>query len=286
MQIFREIPPLRAFVRSRRQAGDAVGFVPTMGFLHDGHLSLVREAGKRAGCVVVSIFVNPTQFGPNEDLDTYPRDEAGDLAKCEAAGAAAVFLPRVWEMYPSEPLTTVRVAGMTDRLCGASRPTHFDGVTTIVTKLFQVVQPDVAVFGQKDFQQLAVIRRMVRELHMPIDIVGMPTAREADGLALSSRNAYLSPAQRADAPRLQQALQAARAEVAAGVLDAEILIERAREKIQGSPHARIDYIEVVHPATLDPVGVIGPDGAVMALAVFMGETRLIDNLRLDDRNAA
>jgi pantoate--beta-alanine ligase len=286
MEIFREIAPLRAFVSRRRRAGDPIGFVPTMGYLHAGHVSLVRAAAKRAACVVVSIFVNPTQFGPGEDLDTYPRDEAGDLEKCRAAGAAAVFLPRVAEMYPPDPVTTVRVTGMTAGLCGASRPGHFDGVTTIVTKLFAVVQPDIAVFGQKDYQQLAVIRRMVSELHLPIEVVGVPTAREDDGLALSSRNAYLSAPERADAPRLQRALRTARDEVLGGSTDVALLILHARDEIEASPHARIDYIEVVHPATLDPLTEIGPEGAVMALAVFMGKTRLIDNLRLDHRNPA
>lgn len=285
MEVYKLIPPLREFLGRRRARGDSIGFVPTMGYLHDGHLSLVREARSRCETVVVSIFVNPTQFGPGEDLDTYPRDEQGDLRKCREAGAAAVFLPPVTEMYPAHPMTTVQVAEMTKRLCGASRPTHFEGVTTVVTKLFNIVQPDVAVFGQKDYQQLAVLRRMVRELHLPIEMVGVRTAREPDGLARSSRNAYLSPEERRDAPALHQALQQAGEAVCDGERSVSVLVSQARALIQRSPHARIDYIEVVHPETLSPIDEIGDDGAVMAMAVFMGKTRLIDNLRLDDWSA-
>jgi pantoate--beta-alanine ligase len=281
MEIFREVGALRAFVESRRRAGDRIGLVPTMGCLHEGHISLARRALQSAQTVVVSIFVNPTQFGPREDLETYPRDEAGDLARCREEGVAAVFLPAVGEMYPLDPIVTVNVSKMTRGLCGASRPDHFQGVTTVVTKLFQIVMPDVAVFGRKDYQQLVVLRRMVSELHMPVEVVGVPTVREEDGLALSSRNAYLSGLERRDASALSRALGDARAAVEAGTRDCGQLIESARGQILRAGSARIDYIEIVHPKTLAPLAKVGADGAMMCVAVFIGETRLIDNICLD-----
>lgn len=261
--------------------GKTVGFVPTMGFLHEGHLSLMRQARKDNELVVVSIFVNPTQFGPNEDLDRYPRDPEGDLAKCTAAGVDIVWMPNTDAMYANDHSTTVQVRDLTDRLCGASRPGHFDGVTTIVSKLFNRVQPDRAYFGQKDYQQLAVIRRMVRDLDMPIDIIGMPIVRDADGLALSSRNKYLSDAHRADALRLQQSIRNAAQRWKDGERNATTLIQEVREHIEPGEHTRIDYIELVDAHTLRPLHQEPSEQPVLALAVFVGDTRLIDNARLD-----
>lgn len=261
--------------------GKTIGFVPTMGFLHEGHLSLMRQARKDNDLVVVSIFVNPTQFGPNEDLDRYPRDPEGDLAKCKDVGVDIVWMPTTDSMYAPDHSTTVQVRDLTDRLCGASRPGHFDGVTTIVSKLFHRVRPDRAYFGQKDYQQLAVIRRMVRDLDMPIDIVGMPIVRDPDNLALSSRNKYLSDAHRKDALLLSQSLQHATTRWQAGERSADVLIDEVQTRIEQGEHTRIDYIELVDAHTLRSLREEASEAPVLALAVFVGETRLIDNARLD-----
>lgn len=277
VEIARDIASTRAAIIAARQAGRTIGLVPTMGALHQGHISLV-EAAKRDGTyVVVSIFVNPTQFGPNEDFARYPRDEAGDVRKCEQAGVDLVFVPPVEQMYPPDAVTTVHVAKLTDTLCGPCRPGHFDGVATVVAKLFDIVQPDRAYFGQKDAQQLAVIRRMTRDLNLPIEIVGCPTVREPDGLALSSRNAMLSADERRRAPALHRALCDARDRIASGERDAQQLTNHMARIIGEARPAQIDYISIVDPDTMQLVERI--DGPVLiALAVRIGHTRLIDNL--------
>jgi len=275
---------MRAVSRAFRAAGESVGLVPTMGYLHAGHLSLVREARERCERVIVSIYVNPTQFGENEDLDSYPRDLEGDMAKVAECGADIVFSPSDSDMYPAGYSTFVEVQGLTSGLCGASRPTHFRGVTTIVTKLFNMVEPDVAVFGRKDYQQLAVLRRMTTDLNLPVEIVGMPIVREPDGLALSSRNAYLNPAQREAATALSRALEATRTRYREGERSPRLLLEGARALIEAHPELRIDYAELVEPDDLAPLNDLDalPDNVHMALAVFAGTTRLIDNSRISE----
>ncbi len=275
---------MRAVSRAFRASGESVGLVPTMGYLHAGHLSLVREARERCERVIVSIYVNPTQFGENEDLDSYPRDLEGDMAKVAECGADIVFSPSDSDMYPAGYSTFVEVQGLTSGLCGASRPTHFRGVTTIVTKLFNMVEPDVAVFGRKDYQQLAVLRRMTTDLNLPVEIVGMPIVREPDGLALSSRNAYLNPAQREAATALSRALEATRTRYREGERSPRLLLEGARALIEAHPELRIDYAELVEPDDLAPLNDLDalPDNVHMALAVFAGTTRLIDNSRISE----
>lgn len=266
-----------AFAASHHAAGRRVGFVPTMGALHAGHLALMAEAGRRADVVLASIFVNPTQFGPGEDFERYPRDTQGDLAKARSAGCHAVFLPAVAEMYPPGADTVVRVPALSGPLCGASRPGHFDGVCTVVLKLLHITRCDVALFGEKDYQQLAVIRRMVRDLDVPVEIVGHPIVREPDGLAMSSRNQYLGVDERREALCLHRALAAAEAVWAAGERDAEALEQTARAVVAASPRARIDYLEVRD--ALDLTRPAGPITApvVLAMAVWFGQTRLLDN---------
>ena len=266
--------------------GIKIGFVPTMGYLHDGHLSLVREATKRVGKggkVVVSIYVNPTQFAPTEDLAKYPRDLKRDLKMCRAEGADLVFTPADAEIYPGraegEYSTYVVEEKLSRSMEGAARPTHFRGVTTVVAKLFNLVLPDVAVFGQKDFQQAAVIKRMVSDLNFPVQIIVAPTLRERDGLAMSSRNKYLDPEQRAQAVILFHALQAARAAVKKKSVSAAKLKKDLQEFITAAPLGRLDYVEFFDPETLEPVAQVKP-GTQMALAVYFGKTRLIDNGRL------
>jgi pantoate--beta-alanine ligase len=276
----------QARCRADREAGARIVLVPTMGYLHDGHLSLLREARRRAdagsgrrGLAVATIFVNPTQFGPNEDLSRYPRDLEGDLAKCAAAGIDRVLAPAdPAQVYHPGHETWVTVENASQGLCGASRPGHFRGVATIVAKLFNLTLPHAALFGEKDYQQLAVIRAMVRDLSFGIEIVGMPIVREPDGLALSSRNAYLSAEERVCALALSRSLFAARDAAARGDRDAAALRARARGALVAAG-ARVDYVEVVHPETLAPVGHAEP-GSVMLVAAFVGKTRLIDNVRL------
>jgi len=251
-----------------------------MGALHAGHVSLV-DACRRDGCfTVVSIFVNPTQFGPNDDFTRYPRDEAGDLARCEAAGADLVFLPRVEEVYPAGAVTTIHVAKLTDTLCGPHRPGHFDGVATIVAKLFNIVQPDRAYFGEKDAQQLVIIRQMVLDLDMPIQVVGCPTLREPDGLAMSSRNAYLSPTERVQATCLYRALVHARVRIFAGESNATRIERELANIVAAAGPSTVDYVSVVDPRDLQPVSKVDQP-VLVALAVRIGATRLIDNLRVD-----
>lgn len=259
-----------------RQAGETVGFVPTMGYLHQGHLSLVELAVERCDHTVISIFVNPTQFAPGEDLDRYPRDLDGDLAKAAAAGAELAYVPDAATVYPPGYQTQITVPDLAAPLCGTSRPVHFGGVATVVTKLFNVVQPDVAVFGEKDYQQLQVVRRLVRDLELPVEIVGGATVREPNGVAMSSRNAYLSPEQRAQAVCLVTALRQAWKRYDRGERDVGALVDVAQELISAQPAARVDYVEIRDAETLEPVLTI-VDRGVMALAVFFGKTRLIDN---------
>ena len=259
-----------------RQAGLRLGLVPTMGYLHEGHLSLVRQALKVTDRVVVSIFVNPLQFGPTEDLAAYPRNLDRDLELIDQYGVHLAYLPDEKEIYPGDFATSVRVAELTERLCGASRPGHFEGVTTIVTKLFAAVKPHVAVFGQKDAQQIIVIQRMVRDLNLDVEILMAPTVREADGLAMSSRNAYLSAEERREAPALYRALVVGQKMIAQGERRAQRVVEAMRDVIEPQRSAKIDYIEAVDAKDLMPVTEL-KDSILLAVAVRFGKARLIDN---------
>jgi pantoate--beta-alanine ligase len=277
MKIFSTIADMRA-AREALPPGQTVGLVPTMGYLHAGHLALVAAARAANDRVAVSIFVNPTQFGPHEDFARYPRDEERDLALLQAAGVDWVFLPPVEEMYPPPYHTYVDVRGITERLEGAVRPGHFTGVATVVAKLFNIVQPTHAYFGQKDAQQVVVIRRMVQDLNFPLEIVVRPTEREPDGLALSSRNVYLDPDERQAALCLSRALQAAAAGWQAGVRDGDTLRAAMTAVLDAEPRARPDYVSIADPATLEELAAIAPgQGALASLAVRIGKTRLIDN---------
>jgi pantoate--beta-alanine ligase len=280
MEILRELGVMQAWAATCRRAGEVIGLVPTMGFLHEGHLSLVRIARNRADRVVVSLFVNPTQFGPKEDLGRYPRDFERDLALCESEGVDVLFVPTADAMYPAGFSTYVIEEALGDGLCGASRPGHFRGVATVVTKLFNLTLPDFAVFGEKDAQQVRVIRRMVRDLNQPVTIITGPTAREPDGLAMSSRNSLLSPAERAEAACLSRGLAAAHARYAGGEREAAPLKAVVASIIAiEAPHGIVDYIELVDDVTLRSVETItGP--ALLAVAVRFSATRLIDNITL------
>jgi pantoate--beta-alanine ligase len=282
MKIVHSIEQMRALRREAASQGLTVGLVPTMGALHEGHLSLVRQARSRAQLVVVSIFVNPLQFGPNEDYSRYPRTLEADCALLETAGADTVFAPSSDEMYPPGATTIVEVEDLGKKLDGRSRPTHFRGVATIVSKLFHIVQPTCAVFGQKDAAQVAVLRRMVRDLNMDIELIVGAIVREADGLALSSRNAYLTPEQRRQGLVLQRALGELDRLAASGESRAERLRECALRVLQAEPGAKLDYLEIVDPDTLDPVAETS-HGALVAVAAAFGATRLIDNLLLPAR---
>jgi len=278
----RTLSALRETLREHRRAGRSIGFVPTMGALHDGHVSLVKTARETIDITVVSIFVNPTQFAPGEDLDTYPRTEEADIARLAEAGTDIVYLPSVEEMYPDGSKTNVRVEGMSDLLDGQFRPHFFYGVATVVARLFVHVQPDVAVFGQKDFQQLQIIRRMVRDLGFSIDVIGGETVRDPDGLAQSSRNTYLNAEDRRAANVISAALHRARCRMAIGVPVKEALTE-ARARIGQAGFDRLDYVSAVAPESLDDLPgealISGQDARVLA-AAWMGKTRLIDNLGL------
>lgn len=277
MEVARTIEDARLAVRRARQAGRSVHLVPTMGALHEGHMSLIRAARAPGRFVAVSIFVNPTQFGPGEDLEKYPRPVEADLALCRSAGVDLVFMPSPEQMYPEGFATSVHVAGLTDGLCGPHRPGHFDGVATVVTKLFNIIQPDTAYFGQKDAQQAAVIRRMTEDLNLPIEIVVCPTVRERDGLALSSRNVYLSPGARRQAVCLSEALRLGERMIRAGQTDSAKVVEAMRTHITSAGPCSIDYVEIVDPRTLRPVSrLAGP--CMLAVAVRIEGTRLIDNV--------
>ena len=280
MERLRTPAAMRAWADARREEGARIGLVPTMGYLHDGHVSLVRVAkGAGSEAVVASIFVNPAQFGPGEDFEKYPRDEARDLSMLEAAGVDAVYLPGVRDMYPEGHQTHVDVRTVSQGLCGAARPGHFRGVATVVAKLFLAAKPHVAVFGEKDCQQLAVIRTMTRDLDFGIEIVGAPIVREEDGLAMSSRNAYLSGDDRIAARCLSRGLFRAKALFDAGERDAGILVGAARKEIETEPRAKMEYAEGRDPDTLAPIG--GRVDAVTILsAAKVGPARLIDNITL------
>ncbi|MBI4540016.1 MAG: pantoate--beta-alanine ligase [Gemmatimonadetes bacterium] len=272
---------VRAAVARARAAGHRIAVVPTMGYLHEGHLSLVDRARSRASWIVLSIFVNPIQFGPGEDLTRYPRDLKRDLELAEARGADLVFAPAVSEMYPDgDPAVVVAPERLGDRLCGAFRPGHFRGVLTVVTKLFEIVRPDVAVFGQKDFQQAVLIRRLVRDLDMDVAIEVAPIVRERDGLAMSSRNVYLTREEREQAQALFLALSMARTRFHQGRTRADELLAEMRAALESRPLVRLQYLEIVDPETLQPVAQVSA-GAVVAVAAFLGGTRLIDNMVLD-----
>jgi pantoate--beta-alanine ligase len=287
MEVLRDKASMRSWSRAQRAAGRRVGFVPTMGALHEGHLVLVREAMARADVVVVSVYVNPSQFGPNEDLDRYPRDEAGDLAKLEALGCHAAFFPT--DLYDGEgaaptatssgrQLTWVEVEQLGRHLCGPSRPGFFRGIATVVSKLFHIVEPDIACFGEKDYQQLAVIRRMVRDLDFGIDIVGVPTVREVDGLAASSRNLRLTAEDRLRARAVPAALELVANMVHSGVRDADAIRARGAALLEAAG-ARVDYMELVDRATLTPIHRV--EGEVLAaVAAWFGDVRLIDSREL------
>jgi len=281
MNTVKTVRELRAAVARARSEGKRIGLVPTMGNLHSGHAALVTKAAQRADFVVATIFVNPMQFGPNEDLATYPRTLAADQERLLEAGCHLLFTPNVEEMYPHgmADQTTVSVPVISEGLCGASRPGHFDGVSTVVSKLFNMVQPDLAVFGEKDFQQLAVIRALVRDLNMPIQIIGEPTVRAEDGLALSSRNGYLSAEQRAIAPELYRVIQHIGRAIDSGDKDFSTLLEAGKAELQ-AVGLRPDYLEVREATSLRPATALDNDLVILA-AVFLGKTRLIDNLHLN-----
>ncbi|OQA00697.1 MAG: Pantothenate synthetase [Planctomycetes bacterium ADurb.Bin401] len=308
MKIARTIEEIRMFVSEAGSLGNKIGFVPTMGALHEGHISLIKKAKQQTDFVVVSIFVNPTQFGPNEDIDKYPRPFENDLEICKTNGADAVFAPDGAEMYPvrdsnscksvleltekaskeivsngtypQKNLTWVNVEKLSEPLCGKSRPTHFRGVATVCTKLFNIVQPDVAFFGQKDAQQVIILKRMVEDLNLPMRIVVCPIVRESDGLAMSSRNKYLNPQQRKDASLLYAALQEAEFFINAGELKSAFLKEQMKKILNISRQIDIDYISIVNAETLDEIDEIRGK-VLIALAVKLGPARLIDNIMLD-----
>lgn len=281
MKIINSIIHMQALAIAPERGERRIAFVPTMGYLHEGHASLLREGRKRGDVLVLSIFVNPIQFGKNEDLDSYPRNMERDCQIAEACGVDVVFIPTAAEMYPDGFQTGVTVRDITLPLCGASRPGHFDGVATVVAKLFNIVRPDVALFGCKDYQQLSVIRRMTADLNMPVEIVGMPIVREADGLAMSSRNAYLSPLERRSALCLSRAIKRARELFSTGERSVAVLARETRAVIEQESEAAIDYVEFRDGAMLHDLEV-ADCGTLLALAVKIGQTRLIDNTVLGE----
>jgi len=281
MEIVRRIPRMKEIVRDWRRRGQTVGFVPTMGYLHEGHLSLVRESKRMADHTVVSIFVNPLQFGPQEDYDRYPRDLDRDVEILSREGVDVLFYPSAEDMYPRGYRTYVEVEDLSQKWEGASRPGHFRGVATVVCKLFHIVQPDFAFFGQKDAQQFVIIRRMVQDLNMDVELVQLPIVRENDGLAMSSRNVYLSPEERAVAPRLYQALQLGQRLVQEeGERDAARVVEAVRSFLAREPRIRVDYVALVDLEDLEPVETVHGQ-VLLAAAIYLGSTRLIDNVILN-----
>ena len=280
MEVVHTIPELRAAVARARQAGKSVGFVPTMGCLHEGHLSLIRRAKQESSFVVVSIFVNPTQFGPNEDFSKYPRTFEDDRRGSEAAGADLIFAPTAADFYPAGASTWVEVEGISDGLCGEFRPGHFRGVATVVAMLFNAVQADVAVFGRKDLQQLAVIRRMVRDLHLPVRIIAHETIREPNGVAMSSRNRYLTAEQLTQATAIPAAMEAAKALARTGVTDASRLQAAAQAVLSAQPALKPQYCEIVDLETMASVASTAGKSCAIAIACHLGATRLIDNADL------
>ncbi|KAA5806281.1 pantoate--beta-alanine ligase [Thermoanaerobacterium thermosaccharolyticum] len=277
MIVVKKISDVREAIKAQKAQGKTIGLVPTMGYLHEGHLSLVKKARENSDFVCASVFVNPIQFGPNEDYNKYPRDIERDIKLLEENGCDLVFIPSVEEMYPSERLTTVSVIKITNKLCGAYRPGHFDGVCTVVTKLFNIFTPDIAVFGQKDAQQVAVIKKMVEDLNIPVKIIASPIVRDKDGLALSSRNVYLSDDERHAALILYKSLKEAEKILESGERNAEKVINTVRNILESEPLCKIQYISCVHPDTLEDLTAIN-DKALIAIACYIGNTRLIDNL--------
>ncbi len=280
MQIIRSVKKMQATARALAVRGKTVGLVPTMGYLHEGHLSLIRRAKKAADVVIVSIFVNPTQFAPHEDIGRYPRDEKGDIKKIKSAGGDIVFIPRAKEIYPSDFQASVTVEELTKTLEGASRPTHFRGVTTVVAKLFNICHPDVAVFGMKDYQQAIVLKQMTADLGYPIKSIIAPTVRERDGLAMSSRNVYLTPQQRKDALCLYYALRTAQAMVQSGIIDTYMIKKEMKAVIRNvCPSAEVDYIAFTDFHSLGPLEKVVKN-TICSLAVKVHGVRLIDNMKL------
>jgi pantoate--beta-alanine ligase len=282
MEIIETIVTMQEASERWRKDDEIIVLVPTMGFLHEGHLELLRVGREKGDKLIMSLFVNPTQFGPQEDYGKYPRDTEGDLEKARSKGVDAVFMPSVAEMYPHGFQTTVAVEEVTQYLCGKSRPGHFAGVTTVVAKLFNITKPRLAIFGEKDYQQLVVIRQMVRDLNMGIDIIGIPTVREQDGLAMSSRNSYLTPEERESALSLKKGLELARAMVAKGEKDSSKIIGAVRELIQNHPFTKIDYVTICNKENLIDIETVD-EPALLALAVNVGRARLIDNSILGNR---
>ena len=276
MQILSTVNEVRNAVKAWQKEGKTVGLVPTMGFLHEGHVSLINRAVAENDHVVVSIFVNPTQFGPNEDFEAYPRDLEMDAKMCEEAGADIIFHPEASEMYPENFSSFVNMTGLTDALCGKSRPIHFQGVCTVVSKLFNIIPADNAYFGEKDAQQLAIIKRMVKDLNFDITIKGCPIVRESDGLAKSSRNTYLNAEERQAALVLSKAVNCGKEMVADGEKDASVILSAMKDIINAEPLARIDYVEMVDMNTMKNIDTVSGD-VLCAMAVFVGKTRLIDN---------
>jgi pantoate--beta-alanine ligase len=276
MIVIEKAKEMQRFADAQRQKGLRIAFVPTMGFLHRGHLRLMEEGKKHGDCLVTSIYVNPTQFGPKEDLAKYPRDFDMDYKLCQGVGVDVIYFPSNDEMYPQHYQTYVDLEGVTQNLCGLSRPGHFRGVATVCAKLFNLVKPHAAVFGKKDFQQLVVIKRMVADLNMDLEIIGLDTVREADGLAMSSRNTYLKPEERQSALSLSRGLKMAQGMYAKGERDAAVILDAVSRFIAGHPHATIDYVKICDTTTMKDVARLDRE-SVMALAVRVGAARLIDN---------
>ena len=284
MKIVKSVSEMQQLADLWRRDGKVIALVPTMGYLHEGHLALMRAAREEGDVLVISIFVNPIQFGPHEDYERYPRDTERDLRLAESVNVDVVFAPEVKEMYPDGFQTIVDVTELSKPLCGKSRPGHFKGVATVVTKLFNIVKPHIAVFGEKDFQQLVIIRRMVKDLNMDVRIIGHPIVREDDGLAMSSRNVYLSPEERKVALRLSQSLKKARRLVAQSVLDAQEILKAVISHLCQDGALRLDYAELRDTETLEEVSVVNKP-TLLAIAAFVGKTRLIDNCVLDPTEA-
>jgi pantoate--beta-alanine ligase len=277
MKVIETVKEMKEIASQARSAGKIITFVPTMGYFHEGHLSLMREGRKQGDLLIVSLFVNPTQFGPSEDFKNYPRDFERDAKMAEEVGVDILFTPGVMEMYPSDHQTTVRIEKVTQNLCGKSRPTHFQGVTTVVLMLFEIVLPHLAIFGEKDYQQLITIQQMVRDLHMSVEVRGMPTVRETDGLAMSSRNTYLLPEERKAALSLYRSLQRAKELLQKGERRADRIMNEVRGVLQSEPLVRVDYAQICNAYTLQDIDRVEGD-VVIALAAYLGKTRLIDNL--------
>ncbi|RLB43942.1 MAG: pantoate--beta-alanine ligase [Deltaproteobacteria bacterium] len=282
MYVIETVREMQVTADALRRAGQTIALVPTMGYLHEAHLELMRVGKKHADKLIISIFVNPRQFGPSEDFERYPRDPEGDLEKARKVGVDIVFMPPVEEMYPNGFQTTVKVSKLSHHLCGLSRPGHFDGVATVVCKLFNITKPHIAIFGQKDYQQLAIISRMVMDLDMDIQIIGVPTVRETDGLAMSSRNAYLTKEQRPSALSLKKSLDLASKMVGEGQQRASEIKKAIEGLIKSHPFTEIDYVSICDPVTLEEIETIG-EKALLALAVKVGNTRLIDNCILEKK---